>query len=97
MRIGRAEIEPNPNGIYLGGAFLETLNLIVVLSREKLPDLQISAFRIGLDMADGQALTGMDFVWINTQVLVDSNGSRPAAVTCAWPCASRVWAWSCNL
>ena len=31
MRIGRAEIETNPDGISLGGAFLEALNLVGVL------------------------------------------------------------------
>lgn len=66
MRIGRAEIETNPDGIYLGGAFLETLNLVGVLTREELTNPDSSAFQVGLDMVDEQALTAMGFVWINT-------------------------------
>ena len=66
MRIGRAEIEARPDGISLGGAFLETLSLVGVLNRKELADPKSSAFRVGLDMVDDQALTSMGFVWINT-------------------------------
>jgi hypothetical protein len=72
MRIGRAEIEANPDGISLGGAFLETLSLVGVLNREELADPDSSAFKVGLDMVDEQALTSMGFVWINTM----GNGRR---------------------
>ena len=67
MRIGRKEIEAHPDGISLGGAFLETLNLVGVLNRKELADPNSSAFQVGLDMVDDQALTAMGFVWINTQ------------------------------
>jgi hypothetical protein len=66
MRIGRAEIEANPDGISLGGAFLETLSFVGVLNRKELADPNSSAFQFGLDMADDQALSSMGFVWINT-------------------------------
>ena len=66
MRIGRAEIEANPDGISLGGAFLEALSLIGVLTRESLADPASRAYRIGLDMIDEGAMTSMGFVWINT-------------------------------
>ena len=66
MRIGRAEIEANPDGIALGGAFLETLNLVGVLTPETLADPASSAFQIGLDMIVEGAMTAMGFVWINT-------------------------------
>ncbi|MCP4764959.1 MAG: hypothetical protein GY875_01675 [Gammaproteobacteria bacterium] len=72
MRIGRAEIEANPDGISLGGAFLEGLSLVGVLNRKELADPASSAFQVGLDMVDEQALTSMGFVWINTQ----GNGRR---------------------
>ena len=72
LRIGRAEIEANPDGISLGGAFLETLNLLGVLNRKELADPTSSAFQVGLDMVDDQALTAMGFVWINTR----GNGRR---------------------
>ncbi len=66
MRIGRAEIEASPDGIYLGGAFLEALSLIGVLTRENLAAPTTVAFRKGLDMADETAMTAMGFVWIAT-------------------------------
>ena len=66
MRIGRAEVEANPDGISLDGAFLESLSLIGVLSRKTLADPASSSFQIGLDMATDQAMTSMGFVWINT-------------------------------
>ena len=67
MRIGRAEIEANPDGISLGGPFLETLSLLGMLDREQLADPASSAFQVGLDMADDTALTSAGFVWINTR------------------------------
>lgn len=66
MRIGRAEIEANPDGISMSGAFFETLNLLGVLTRENMADPQSRAFKVGLDMVDEQAFTAMGFVWINT-------------------------------
>ena len=45
---------------------METLNLLGVLTREKLADPQSRAFQIGLDMVDEQALSAMGFVWITT-------------------------------
>ena len=66
MRIGRAEIEANPDGIALGGAFLEALKLAGVLSRESLADPTSRSYQIGLDMIEDGAMTAMGFVWINT-------------------------------
>ena len=48
MRFGKAEIESNPDGIDLGGPFLETLMLAGVLTREALLDPQSSGFREGM-------------------------------------------------
>ena len=66
MRIGRAEIEANPDGIALGGAFLEMLKLAGILSRESLADPTSRSYQIGLDMIEDGAMTSMGFVWINT-------------------------------
>lgn len=66
MRIGRAEIEANPDGIVLGGAFLESLNLVGLLTRESLADPTSSSYQMGLDMIDEAAMSAMGFVWINT-------------------------------
>ena len=67
MRIGRAEIEANPDGISLGGPLLESLSLLGMLDREQLADPDSSAFQSALGMVDDSALTAMGFVWINTQ------------------------------
>ena len=46
MRMGRAEIEANPDGIDLGGPFLESLMLLGVLTREAQLDPDSSGFRL---------------------------------------------------
>lgn len=50
MRIGRREIEARPDGISLGGPFLEGLSLIGQLSRAQLADPASVASRQGRDM-----------------------------------------------
>ena len=49
MRIGRSEIEANPDGIALGGAVLEALALTGQLSRKSLADPTSRAFKSGVD------------------------------------------------
>jgi nitroreductase len=66
MRIGRAEIEANPDGIFLGGAFLESLSLIGVVTRESLANPSSSAFQSGLDIIRQSAMASAGFVWIST-------------------------------
>lgn len=50
MRFGKVEIEANPDGISLGGAFLESLMLAGMLSREDQADQTSASFNQGLDM-----------------------------------------------
>jgi hypothetical protein len=50
MRMGKAEINAMPDGIDLGGAFLETIMAAGMLSRENLLDPSSSAFQQGIDM-----------------------------------------------
>ncbi len=66
MRIGKAEIEARPDGIDLGGAFLEGLALLGMLSRERLLDTASTAYRQGLDMYREILGTAMGHVWIST-------------------------------
>ena len=66
MRIGKAEIEANPDGIDLGGAFLETLNLIGLMTRESLADPESAAFAEGLRMYEEIIGSAMAYVWITT-------------------------------
>ncbi len=75
MRIGRAEIEANPDGISLGGPLLELLSLARILTRESLSDPNSGAYRFGLDMIESGAMTSMGFVWINTE-----GNDRPAQI-----------------
>lgn len=67
MRIGRSEIENNPDGISLGGAFLEVLSLAGILTRQSLADPNSQAFKTGVDMFEQAAMSSMGFVWINTE------------------------------
>jgi hypothetical protein len=66
MRIGKAEIEAQPDGIDLGGAFLEGLALLGMLSREQLRDTASTAYQQGLDMYREMLGTAMGHVWIAT-------------------------------
>ena len=66
MRIGKTEIEANPDGIDLGGPFLETLNLVGALDRDQLADPDSTAFAQGLDMYRDITGTGMAYVWLMT-------------------------------
>jgi len=50
MRIGRAEIEANPDGIALGGAFFETLALLGILTRDSQRDPDSRGFRTGVEI-----------------------------------------------
>lgn len=50
MRFGKAEIEANPDGISLGGPFLESLMLAGMLSREDQADQTSASFKQGLNM-----------------------------------------------
>lgn len=50
MRFGKAEIEANPDGISLGGPFLESLMLAGMLSREDQADQNSASFKQGFDM-----------------------------------------------
>jgi hypothetical protein len=48
MRFGKAEIEANPDGISLGGPFLESLMMAGMLSREDQADPTSASFKQGL-------------------------------------------------
>ena len=72
MRIGKSEIEANPDGIDLGGAFLETLNRVGVLTREEMADPESSAFQQGLDLYRDITGTAMAYLWLTT----DGNSRR---------------------
>lgn len=81
MRIGKAEIEANPDGIDLGGPFLETLSLLGELTREGLADPNSVAFQQGLDLFRGLTGTAMAHIWVVTE---DNSRNAQLAAGRAW-------------
>jgi hypothetical protein len=66
MRIGRAEIEANPDGIAISGPLVEALALTGLLSREAMLDPASTAFQQQLDALKPQFDTAMAFLWLVT-------------------------------
>jgi len=66
MRIGKSEIETNPDGIDLGGPMLEALNLLGLFTRETIADPGSTAYQQGLDMYREVMGSGMAYMWLTT-------------------------------
>lgn len=66
LRIGRAEIEANPDGIDLSGPLIEALDAAGMLSREAMLDPESSTFRQQLPIMKAPIDTGMAFMWQTT-------------------------------
>jgi hypothetical protein len=66
MRIGKAEIEANPDGIALGGTMLEAMALAGLLSREQMLNTASTAFHAGIDKYRPIVNTAMGYSWIVT-------------------------------
>jgi hypothetical protein len=66
MRIGRAEIEANPDGIALRGAALEFLALTGLLSRTSFADPASRAFKAGIDRYRPILEQTPAFLWIKS-------------------------------
>lgn len=66
MRIGKSEINANPDGIDLGGAFLEGLSLLGQLDRKQLADQKSAAFQQGIDMYKAMMASAMGYIWLGT-------------------------------
>ena len=64
MRLGKCEIEANPDGIGIGGPFMESLILAGVLSREALADPASASFDIGLEAYRDICFSANAFVWV---------------------------------
>lgn len=67
MRIGKHEINASPDGIDLGGAFLEGLSLLGQLDRQQLADQKSAAFQQGIDMYRAMMFSGMGYIWLGTE------------------------------
>ncbi len=66
MRIGKAEIEANPDGIDIGDPLLEALYRTGLMTREGMADHGSQEFRAGLDMFRPIMGTGMAYMWLAT-------------------------------
>ncbi|MGB0499457.1 MAG: Acg family FMN-binding oxidoreductase [Rubricella sp.] len=66
MRLGRAEIEANPDGIDLGGPFLEGLMLAGMLNRQDLSTPGTQSFQAGYDLYEPMIAATPAFVWLAT-------------------------------
>src|SRR5262245_41598417 len=66
MRIGRSEIEANPDGIALGGAVLEALALVGQISRKAVADPTSRASRSGVDRYRTMRERTTSYLWITT-------------------------------
>ncbi len=66
MRLGKAEIEANPDGIELGGPMLEALMLAGLVTRDQLATPGTTTYEQGVAMYDAMIAGTPAFVWINT-------------------------------
>jgi hypothetical protein len=66
MRIGRSEIDANPDGIALGGAVLEALALVGQISRNTLADPTSRAFKSGVGRYRAILAETPSYLWITT-------------------------------
>ncbi|CDO58939.1 twin-arginine translocation pathway signal sequence domain protein [Candidatus Phaeomarinobacter ectocarpi] len=66
MRFGKAEINATPDGIDLGGPFLEALNIAGILTREELSDMTSAAYAQGVDMYRDIIWSAMGYVYVAT-------------------------------
>jgi hypothetical protein len=67
MRIGKAEIEANPDGVSITGATLEALALAGVISREQMVKKGSDAYNTSIKRYQPIMSTGMAYAWIVTE------------------------------
>lgn len=66
IRIGRAEIEANPDGIDLSGALMEGLSMAGLLSRDAMLDQTSTTFQQQIPILKEPVDTAMAFLWLTT-------------------------------
>lgn len=72
FRIGRTEVDANPDGIDFTGPLFEVLGATGLMTRESVLDTSSQAYKAGLDAVYANADTAMGHVW-----LVTLGNSRP--------------------
>jgi hypothetical protein len=66
FRIGKAEVEANPDGISFSGVFFDSLALLGQFSRESALDTTSSVYREGIAAVMANVDTAMAYVWLVT-------------------------------
>jgi hypothetical protein len=66
MRLGKSEINANPDGIDLGGMSLESLQRLGLITRKSLATPGSIAYQSGLDMYQSMFVATPAFVWLTT-------------------------------
>jgi hypothetical protein len=66
FRIGRNEVDANPDGIDFGGPLFETLGAFGLFTREAALDRNGQTFQAGLDAVMANVDTAMGHVWLTT-------------------------------
>lgn len=64
FRIGRREVEANPDGIVFSGPMFETMGRLGLFTREAALDRGGMAYRAGIDAVLENADTAMGFIWL---------------------------------
>jgi len=66
FRIGKSEINENPDGISLSGPLMDSLSAVGLLTRETALDTESSAYQQGIDMLMANIDTAMGYIWLTT-------------------------------
>jgi hypothetical protein len=66
FRIGRAEVDANPDGIDFTGPLFEVLGATGLMTRESVLDTSSQAYKAGLDAVYANTDTAMGHVWLTT-------------------------------
>ncbi|WP_206188533.1 Acg family FMN-binding oxidoreductase [Parasedimentitalea denitrificans] len=67
FRIGRAEVNTNPDGIDFSGPLFETLNMFGLFSRKAALDKESVTYTGGIDAVLSNTRTAMAHIWITTK------------------------------
>lgn len=66
FRIGKAEVNANPDGLDFSGPMWDMLRIAGLFSREEAMDRDGFSYRSGLDMVRDTARTGVAYIWLAT-------------------------------
>lgn len=81
FRIGRREVDANPDGIDFSGPLFETMHLTGMFSRESAADPTSFAFKSGMDAVYANTDTAMGHVWL---VTADNSRETQIATGADW-------------